>query len=81
MEMKTWWDTLMTEGPKYGYYPKPSKSFLIVKQYYKELVERNSQVAKSRSQHNELDTLVQSMVKSVSKKNFFDTKYSHGKIN
>ena len=30
----------MTEGPKYGYYPKPSKSFLIVKQHYKEYGER-----------------------------------------
>ena len=30
----------MTEGPKYGYHPKPSKSFLIVKQYYKEYGER-----------------------------------------
>ena len=24
-EMKIWWDTLITEGPKCGYYPKPSK--------------------------------------------------------
>ena len=24
-EIKIWWDTLMTEGPKYGYYSKPSK--------------------------------------------------------
>ena len=30
----------MTEGPKYGYYPKRSKSLLIVKQYYKEYAER-----------------------------------------
>ena len=30
----------MTEGSKYGYYPKPSKSFRIVKQYYKEYAER-----------------------------------------
>ena len=39
-EIKTWWGNLMTEGPKYGYYPKPSKSFLIVKQHYKEYAER-----------------------------------------
>ena len=30
-EIKIWWDTVTTEGLKYGYYPKPSKSFLIVK--------------------------------------------------
>ena len=39
-EIKIWWDTIMTAGPKYGYYPKPSKSFLIVKQHYKEYTER-----------------------------------------
>ena len=39
-EIKIWWDTLMTEGTKYGYYPKPSKSFLIVNQHYKEYAER-----------------------------------------
>ena len=31
MEVKKWWDKLNTEGPKYGYYPKPSKTVLIVK--------------------------------------------------
>ena len=30
----------MTDGPKYGYYPKPLKSLLIVKQNYKEYAER-----------------------------------------
>ena len=30
----------MTEGPKYGYYLKPSKSFFFVKQHYKEYGER-----------------------------------------
>ena len=30
----------MTEGPKYGYYPKPSKWFLFVKQHYKGYAER-----------------------------------------
>ena len=39
-EIKIWWDTLMTESRKYGYYPKPSKSFFIVKQHYKEYGER-----------------------------------------
>ena len=39
-EIKIWWDTLITKGPKYGYNPKPSKSFLIIKQHYKKYVER-----------------------------------------
>ena len=30
-EMKKWWDELKRIGPKYGYYPKPSKTVLIVK--------------------------------------------------
>ena len=39
-KIKIWRDTLITEGPKYGYYPKPSKLFLIVKDYYKEYAEK-----------------------------------------
>ena len=30
----------MVEDPKYGYYPKSSKSFFIVEQHYKEYAER-----------------------------------------
>ena len=30
-EMKKWWDELNTSGPKYGYFPKPSKTIMIVK--------------------------------------------------
>ena len=30
-EMKKWWDVLNDKGPEYGYYPKPSKTILIVK--------------------------------------------------
>ena len=30
-KMKIWRDTLMTEDPKYGFYPNPSKSFLTAK--------------------------------------------------
>ena len=29
--LKLWWDHLKEIGPKYGYYPKPSKTYLIVK--------------------------------------------------
>ena len=39
-EIKIWWNVLMNEGPKYGYYRQPSKSILIVRQYYKEYAER-----------------------------------------
>ena len=30
-EMRKWWDQLNTSGPKFGYYPKPCKTVLIVK--------------------------------------------------
>ena len=39
-EIKIWWNVLMNECPKYGYYRQPSKSILIVRQYYKEYAER-----------------------------------------
>ena len=29
--IKIWWDTLLEQGPMYGYYPKASKTVLIVK--------------------------------------------------
>ena len=29
--IKAWWDLLVTLGPKYGYFPKPSKCHLILK--------------------------------------------------
>ena len=29
--VKKWWDHLKEEGPKYGYYPKPSKTYIVVK--------------------------------------------------
>ena len=29
--LKHWWDTLEKLGPKFGYYPQPSKSWLIIK--------------------------------------------------
>ena len=30
-EMRRWWDKLNLVGPKYGYFPKPSKTVLILK--------------------------------------------------
>ena len=29
--LKKWWDVLLEKGPAYGYFPKPSKTWLIVK--------------------------------------------------
>ena len=29
--LKYWWDTLCKLGPKFGYFPKPTKLWLIVK--------------------------------------------------
>ena len=39
-ELRKWWDTLYNTGPKYGYFPKPSKTILILKdrQFYDEAV-------------------------------------------
>ncbi len=31
--VKKWWDHLKETGPKYGYYPKPSKTHIIVKDF------------------------------------------------
>ena len=30
-DLKRWWETLVENGPKYGYYPNPMKSYLVVK--------------------------------------------------
>ena len=31
MSIRHWWDALCEKGPDYGYYPKPSKTILIIK--------------------------------------------------
>jgi hypothetical protein len=39
-EMKKWWDELCISGPKYGYYPLPRKTILIVKPEHEEQARR-----------------------------------------
>ena len=29
--LKQWWDAICEKGPRYGYFPKPGKSYLVVK--------------------------------------------------
>ena len=31
LEIRSWWDELNLAGPKFGYFPKPSKTVLILK--------------------------------------------------
>ena len=56
IQIKSWWDHLQTMGPKYGYYPKPSKSFIIVKHQYEQKAREifsntNINVTVSRANH------------------------------
>ena len=41
-DLKLWWDRLKLDGPKYGYFPKPTKTHLIVKS--PELVDKASEL-------------------------------------
>ena len=38
-EMRKWWETLCMSGPKYGYFPLPTKTILIVKEDQRERAE------------------------------------------
>ena len=33
-KMRSWWKELLNVGPKYGYFPKPNKTILILKSKY-----------------------------------------------
>jgi hypothetical protein len=37
--LRAWWDVLLSNGPKYGYFPKPSKTKLVVKHTALELAQ------------------------------------------
>ena len=39
VQLKKWWDTLCELGPKFGYYPEGSKSWLIIKGNHEHAVE------------------------------------------
>jgi len=30
--LKQWWEKVRTEGPKFGYYPNPNKTWIVVKE-------------------------------------------------
>ena len=38
--LREWWDQTVQNGPAVGYHPKPSKSWLIVKEGHRERAER-----------------------------------------
>ena len=44
--LKYWWDTLCKLGPKFGYYPQASKTWLIVKDAY---VKKSNEIFKNSS--------------------------------
>ena len=31
-DLRNWWDKLTTVGPRYGYFPNPSKTWLVTKE-------------------------------------------------
>ena len=55
----------MTECPKYGYYPKSSKAFLIVKQYCEEHAEGTFAGSNIKIATEGLHILVQSLMISM----------------
>ena len=39
-QLRAWWDRLVKQGPAFGYFPNPSKTWIVTKQeYHKEVTE------------------------------------------
>ena len=38
--LRAWWDDLVTHGPSFGYFPKASQNFWVVKEEYAKEAER-----------------------------------------
>ena len=49
-KMRNWWDCVAKNGPKFGYFPKASKSWLIVKDHKLKEAERNLKKLEFKSQ-------------------------------
>ena len=54
--LKQWWEKLRTEGPKFGYYPNPNKTWIVVKEgCYEKAVDSFSntgiQISRSGREH------------------------------
>ena len=50
IQLKNWWKMLCLLGPKFGYYPEASKSWLIVKNKLNNAHSQSSKALQSKSQ-------------------------------
>ena len=53
-----WWDSLMSYGPHYGYYPNPRKTWLVVKPEIYPQQKSTSEVLVSTSLPRDIDSSV-----------------------
>jgi hypothetical protein len=73
--VRQYWERISSNGPKYGYYPKASKSWLIVKPQYEEKAKElfnNTEVQITTSGHEHLGAALGS--------NQFKTEYIESKV-
>ena len=58
-DLKYWWETLFEPGPRFGYYPEASKTWLIFKNDFYEIVNATYISTKINENQIERDTLRQ----------------------